>query len=209
MKIYEDTENKILGNILRNPLESKSMHQIAVETKLSYVTVHKLIPDLLKRKLVKQEKKGKSNLISIDFEHAAIEKLSSAMIHEKNLLMRKYPEIALLTKETEEALAGNFYILLLFGSYAKEKPKAESDIDLLFIIQYRKDIEKYKGKVDRALKLYTLTKKDVKIVSTEDFTDMLNQRYTVGREAFQQGVVLFGTEHYYSMVKSYVRKKGY
>ncbi len=209
MKSYEDTENKILGDILRNPLENRSMHQIAVDTKLSYVTVHKLTPDLLKRKMIKQERKGKSNLTSIDFEHAATEKLSSAILYEKNRLMRKYPEIALPAREIEEALAGNFYILLLFGSYAKEKPKKESDIDLLFIIQYRKDIEKYKEKINKALNLYPGIKKDFKIVSTEDFMDMLDQRYTVGREAFQQGIVLFGTEHYYAMVKAYVRKKGY
>lgn len=209
MKNYEDTENRILGNLLRTPLESKSMHQIAVDTKLSYVTVHKLIPNLLKRKLIKQQRKGKSNLVSIDFENATTEKLSSAALSEKNRLIRKYPKLALLTKEIEEALAEELYILLLFGSYAKEKPKKESDIDLLFIIQYRKDIEKYKERIDKALRLYLTIKKDFKIVSTEDFMDMLNQRYTVGREAFQQGIVLFGTEHYYAMVKAHVRKKGY
>lgn len=209
MKNYEDTENKILGNLLRNPLESKSLHQIAIETMLSYVTVHKLMPYLIKRKSVIQEKKGKANLISIDFEHATLEKLSSAALFERNCLMKKYPRLNLIIREIEEALAGEFYILLLFGSYAKENPRKESDIDFLFIIPCKKDIEIYKEKINKSLRLYHEVKKDFNIVSTDDFMDMLNEKYTVGRSVFQHGIVLFGAEHYYSMVKKYVRTKGY
>lgn len=208
MKTYKDTENKILGNLLRQPLKSKSLHQIALDTKLMYVTVHKIIPILLKRKIIKSEKKGKANLISIDFENAKIEDLSSAILSEKAKLMKKYPKIAILIKEIEEALSEKLYILLLFGSYAKEKEKKESDVDLLFIISNRKDIEAYKEKINKALKLSTL-KKDFNIVTTDDFMDMLNQKYTVGREAFEQGIVLFGTEPYYAMVKDHVTKRGY
>lgn len=209
MKNYQDTENSILGYLLRNPLESKSLHQIAIDTKLSYVTVHKLIPYLVKRKLIKLEKKGKANLILIDFEDAGVEKLSSAMLYEKSKFLSKYPPLILLTRDLEEALAGNFYILLLFGSYAKGEAKKDSDIDLFFIIPRRQEIEFYQEKINKVLKLYPHTKKDVKIVSTEDFKEMLNQKYTVGRSVFQQGIVLFGAEHYYAMVKNYVRTKGY
>ena len=208
-KNYEDTENKILGNLLRMPMESKSLHQIAVDTKLSYVTVHKVVPRLIKRKLLNQERKGKANLTSIDFENAELEKLSSASLYEKSSMMRKYPKLTLLSREIEEALTGEFYILLLFGSYAKESPGKDSDIDLLFIIPYRKDIEIYKEKINKSLRLYPEVKKDFNIVSTNDFMDMLNEKYTVGRSVFQHGIVLFGTEHYYSMVKKYVRTKGY
>ena len=63
MKIYKDTENKILGNLLRQPLKSKSLHQIALDTKLTYVTVHKIIPILLKRKIIKLEKKERQILL--------------------------------------------------------------------------------------------------------------------------------------------------
>ncbi|MBU0628911.1 MAG: nucleotidyltransferase domain-containing protein, partial [Nanoarchaeota archaeon] len=204
----KDTENKIIGNLLREPLKSKSLHQIALDTKLMYVTVHKIVPILLKRKIVKQERKGKANLISIDFENAKIDDLSSAILHEKSKLMKKHPQIAILIKDIEEALSGKLYILLLFGSYAKEKEKKGSDVDLLFIISDRKDTEAYKEKINKALKLSTL-KKDFNIVTTDDFINMLNQKYTVGREAFEQGMVLFGIEPYYAMVKEHAKKRGY
>jgi len=208
MKTYKDTENKIIGNLLREPLKSKSLHQIALDTKLTYVTVHKLIPLLLKRKIVKQERKGKANLNSIDFENANIGDLSSAILSEKSKLLKKYPKITILKKDIEEALVGKLYILILFGSYAKEKEKKTSDVDLLFIIPDRKDIESYEEKINKALKLSTL-KKDFNIITTNDFIDMLNQKYTAGREAFEQGIVLFGAEPYYAMVKEHAKKRGY
>lgn len=208
MKNYKDTENKILGNLLRQPLQNKSLRQIALDAKLTYVTVHKIMPVLLRRRLVSQEKKGKANLIKIDLENAEIEDLSSAVLAEKARFMKKHPKIAVLTRDIEKALSGKFYILLLFGSYAKEKEKKDSDVDLLFIIPERKDIETYKEIINKALKLSTL-KKDFNVIAIDDFVDMLNQKYSVGREAFEQGIVFFGTEPYYSMVKEHAKKRGY
>lgn len=209
MKSYEDTENRILGNLLLTPLESKSLNQVAAQTKLSYVTVHKLMPNLVKRGLIKMQRKGKANLVSIDIEQAPLEKLSSAILSERGRFIKKHPLTAVLSREIEESLAGEFYILILFGSYAREKSKKESDIDLLFIIPNREEAEMYKEKINKAIKLYPKVKKDFNIVSAKDFMDMLNQRYTVGRSILQHGIALFGAEHYYSMVRSYVRTKGY
>lgn len=202
----KNTEDKILGNLLRQPLISKSLRQTALDTKLSYVTVHKIVPNLFRRKLIKMERKGKATLISADLENAKSEDLSSAILHEKTNLLKKYPQLAVLIRGIEEALAGKLYILLLFGSYAKENPKKDSDIDFLFIIPDKK--EDYKETIEKALRLSTL-KKDFKIIAIEDFIDMLNQKYTVGREAFEQGIVLFGAEPYYAMVKAHVRERGY
>ena len=206
---HQDTENKILGNLLRCPLESKSLNQLSIETGLSYVTVHKLIPLLLRRGLGRLEKKGRAHLISIDFELADLEKISSAMLYEKNSFLKKHAQLLLVVKDLEEVLAGKFYILLLFGSYAKDKIKKDSDIDLFFIVPSREEVENYKEKIISALKLHSKIRKDFKVVATKDFMEMLDQKYTVGREVFKNNLVLFGTEHYYSLVKEYVRTKGY
>ena len=208
MKNCKDTENRLLGNLLRQPLRSRSMHQISLDTALSYATVHKLMPVLLKRGVVKQEKKGKANLISVDFENARSEDISSAVLSEKAGFIRKYPRISILMRSIEETLAGKLYILIIFGSYARDKPKPDSDIDLLFVVPCRKDIEAFREKINRALKLSTLNV-EFNVVATGDFADMLNHKYTLGREAFESGLAVFGAEPYYAMVKSYVREKGY
>ena len=190
-------------------MESKSQRRIALETGLSYVTVHKIIPLLVKRNLVKLEIKGRANLILLDFEQADLSNLSSAMLFERTNLLKKHPELILLTRDIEESLSNSFYSMVIFGSYAKGDVKKNSDIDLLFIVPERRDIEKYYEKIKEVLRLYPFPKKDFQIISTKDFVDMLNQKYTVGRSVFQHGIVLFGVESYYAMVKNYVRTKGY
>ena len=115
----------------------------------------------------------------------------------------------LLSQEIEEALSGRFYILILFGSYAKGEAQKDSDIDFLFIVPAKEKIEECLDKINKSLALYPKIRKDFKIVLMDDFTDMLGQKYTVGRSAFQQGIVLFGVEPYYSLVKKYARTKGY
>src|SRR3989338_2125426 len=112
MENYQDTEDKILGTLLRQPLENKSLRQIAIDTELSYVTVHKVAPRLLKRQLLQLLKKGKASLVSIDFEHADLDSLSSAMLYKKNIFLRKHPQLMFLVSEIEETLTGMIYSLL-------------------------------------------------------------------------------------------------
>lgn len=208
MNNYKDTENKIIGNLLRTPLERKSQHQLAQETKLSYVTVHKIIPTLVRKKFLKLEKQGRANLISVDLEHAPVDALSAAIFHEKNNFFKSSPKLKVLSQDMERALASIFYCAILFGSYAQGKEKKDSDIDLLFIVPSQDDTEKYREKINKALTLIP-GEKHIVVVSTLDFIDMLNQKNTVGRAAFQRGIVLFGTEQYYAMVKAHVRTHGH
>ncbi|MBI3033519.1 nucleotidyltransferase domain-containing protein [Candidatus Woesearchaeota archaeon] len=206
---YKDTEYKIIGELLKSPLQSKSMHEIAVTTGTAYPTVHKTIPELIKVNALTQETKGRANLVSIDLEHASTGTLSAAMFYEKDNLFKKHPSVNIISDDLEQALGDLFYILILFGSYAKGEEKKNSDFDLLFIIPSIDDKEKYQQKINKALSLHTNKQIDIIIVSTKDFLEMLNEKYTVGREAFMHGIILFGAEQYYKLVKEYVRTKGY
>ena len=198
----ENTENKILGNLLVTPVINKSLLKISSETGLSYVTVHKTVPALLKQKLVKQETKGHSNLISIDFENSSLGRLSSAIALEKFRIFNQYPLLELISNDIEEVLADFFYSLILFGSFVNGSPSKDSDVDLLLIIPERKVRDIYAKKINS---LHHSIKKDIIIISSQDFNEMLEQKNTVGRAAFNAGIVLFGADHYYSLVKKYVR----
>lgn len=204
-----DTENRILASLLARPLESKSMHQIAKDTGLSYVTVSTVVPFLIRKKVLLQEKKGKAHLISLHLESAPLEKISSALLYQREAFLHKHPSLLLFVRELEETLSDSFYCLVLFGSYARGTYNARSDVDLLFILPQRIDIEGYRKKILPLLRLHPLPKKECQFVSCEEFLDMLNQKYSLGREVLTSGLVLYGAEYYYSLVKKYVRTKGY
>ncbi len=209
MAFYKDTELKIVGHLLRNPLESMSLHQLANATKLSYVTVHGVVPHLVRKKLVRVEKKGRAHLISVDLERAQIEDVSAGSFFLRKLFLRKYPFLALLAVEINEVLQGKFYTVIVFGSYAQEKPRKDSDVDMLFLIPSEEMREEYVKSLQHVFSLYPALKIDYNVIPAVHFTEMLAQKYSVGRSVFQHGIVLFGAEYYYGLVRDYVRTKGY
>ncbi len=206
--MHLQTENRIIGHLLKTPFEAKNLHQIAAEIKASYITVHTSAPILVKHKVIKIHKQGKAHLTSIDFDHAPLERLTSAMLSEKENYCKRNPAFTLLVRNIEENMADLFYILVLFGSYARGDQKKKSDVDLLFIIPTSENEQEYQEKINKILKLHTLPI-DFKIATLQDFKEMLDERYTVGRSILQQSIILFGIDQYYAMVKSYVRSKGY
>ena len=200
---------KIVGQLLRKPQESMSLHKLAEDTGLSYVTVHGVVPHLVRKKLVQLEKKGKSHLVSVDFEWGIISDVSAASFFLRERFLRKYPSIALLVREVDEVLQGKFYVSLLFGSYAQEKPRKDSDIDMLFLIPSEEMRDEYIKSIQHVFSLYPNLRIDYKVIPVTDFMEMLEQKYSVGRSVFQHGLVLFGAEYYYTLVRDYVRTKGY
>lgn len=174
---------------------------------MTYATAHKRLPRLIKKDVVQERRKGQAHLISIDFEHAPTQALCAAAIHNKESFERRHPDLAVMAGDLEQALAGRFYILVLFGSRASGKEKQDSDVDLLLITPSRTMSEEYEATVNKTLELSPL-EADVKVVTADDFEEMLNQRHSVGREAFENGIVLFGAEQYYAMVKRHAQTKG-
>ncbi len=205
----ELTEIRILGKLLRNPAKSMSMNALAKVAGLSYVTVFNSISRMKKKQLINAEKKGKATLVSADLENAAIAKLSQAMIYERESFLTKEPAVKIIFSDIDHNLKERFFMAILFGSYAAEKQKDDSDIDMLFIVHDIKEINYFKEKIAKALRLHPNKKIDFNVVSISDFIEMLNQKYSVAREALNCSVVLFGAEQYYSLVKEYVRSKGY
>ncbi|MGM5485303.1 MAG: nucleotidyltransferase domain-containing protein [Nanobdellota archaeon] len=199
-------KDMILGSLIRQPLESKSMRQISIDTGLTYVTVHKTIPEIKGELDIKE--KGKSRLIRIDLENAEMDSLSSAALYEKTRFLKKYPKIRIVVDEIIENLAGNLYSLILFGSSVDEDHRKDSDIDLLFIVPDRNYFSDFTKMINKAISVSPLTV-DFKLITPEDFIAMLNEKYSMGREAFENGMPIFGNEAYYSMVKDHAGKKGY
>ncbi len=207
MMIKNNPEYKMIGALLKQPLESRTLRQAALEAGITYATAHKNLTRLLETGMVRERRKGKARLISVDFEHAPTDALCTAAIHVREAFKRHHPNIAVLANDLERALAGRFYTLILFGSRALDNEEQDSDVDLIIITPSRKLSEDYDATINKTLELSPL-EADVKVVTTNDFEEMLNQKYSVGREAFENGIVLFGVEQYYATVKRHAQTKG-
>jgi len=94
-------------------------------------------------------------------------------------------------------------IVLVFGSFAKEKNTANSDIDICIISDNK---EKTKQLIEM-LSLLSL-KIEVHEFSTKEFISMIERKQNnLGNEIIKNNVILYGTENYYNLISKWMKKE--
>lgn len=201
-------EKNIVSLMLRSPSEFYSINGISKQLNEHYSYVHETIRVLEKKKIIQIKRTGRTKLCKINFSTASADLLAIASLKNKLEFLKKNPDIGLITEKIEQTLANLLYVMILFGSKAKGTAKKASDIDLFFIIQNKKDIENFKQKVNGAIS--DLNYEIHIFASTADwFFEMLGKKNSVGREVFENSMVLYGAEMYYNLVKKYDKESGY
>jgi len=204
--MLNNCELKILGILMRSPLEFYSINQLAKTINLAYPYVYESVLKLERENLISVRKIAKSNLCQIKFDKP--EELAIASHEDTKHFLLKHLQINNLTKQLKEALADELYIMLLFGSHAKGKAAKRSDIDFFFVIKNKNNLEKFKKKIYTVI--HKLNYKVEFEVSTMNwFYEMLGDKTTVGREIFKTNLVLHNPESYFYLVRKHVQRKGY
>ena len=97
-------------------------------------------------------------------------------------------------------MKSKFYVMLLFGSYAKGTRTKRSDIDLLFIVPDERE-ETYERDIQNIASMIPL-KVHVNIFKEKDFLAMKNSKeHTVGSEAIKRNIILHGIDVYYGLIQ--------
>jgi predicted nucleotidyltransferase len=153
--------------------------------------------------IVRMEKTGNVKSYSLDLDNGlALSYLN--LIGEIELQGRNLPKgIVKALEEMQDRISRRteFFILLVFGSYADGKATARSDLDVAVIVEnqeMRKEITPYLETVKRR----TLTKVDYHILTREEFLEMLaSEQENLGKQIYTKSVIIRGRIEYYSMIK--------
>lgn len=88
----------------------------------------------------------------------------------------------------------------IFGSYAKGTETRNSDLDILLIVPTKDKVNYFEAALE---KMYTKVKKDVIIVTTQEFIEMIKKssEFNVGNEAKKYHILLYGAEQWYNLIK--------
>ncbi len=101
-----------------------------------------------------------------------------------------------ISKQTE------FFILIIFGSYAKDKATEKSDLDIAVIVeseQTKKEINPYLETIKRR----ELIKIDYHIFTRKEFLEMLKADYeNVGKQIYKNNLVYYGFIEYCNLIKN-------
>jgi predicted nucleotidyltransferase len=186
------TELKILKLLITNQ-QPKTIREIAKGIRADYKITHTALKILSGKGIIKEDKVGKAILARLESKPS--KELFQAE-YERREELQRFGDIRILTEIVSKHLRTAYFILLVFGSFAKARQTPNSDIDIMLIVPKinEKDAE-------RATSL--LPKRIHAIILTEtDFIKMKDSREpNVVHEAIKNNVILYGIEQFYELKK--------
>ncbi|MBN1502185.1 nucleotidyltransferase domain-containing protein [Candidatus Woesearchaeota archaeon] len=198
------TQEQILEFLLANPEEQVTIRGISRILNKSYTLIYNNLKDLEKKEIINKQDVPPAKIIKLN-EFAPTNVLINIELKRKNTFLKKHPWIQLMLKDILESTNNPFFILLIFGSYAKGKQTSKSDLDLLIIVQNKREIKEIENAIQKS---YTKVKKSMNIVDINNFTEMIQntEELNIGNEARKYHVILHGAEDYYQILKKVYRR---
>lgn len=191
---HKTTKDKILTVLLSNKQEEFSIRAIAKRVAVDYKTVYLIVQKLIKDNIIQAKKAGQTILCSINQKEFNNDIFIAEHIRKEELLKKKdFYSLYTYFKDIKKP----FFILLLFGSHASGKARKNSDIDFMLIV----DDDKVKRQIKQKISLIPLKIHLVDFTSEEFISMLRTTEFNVGREAFNNNIVLFGIEDYYRLIQ--------
>ncbi len=187
-------------HLLKENLNNKlSIRKISQRANLSYDNCYKAIFDLSGRGIINIEKNGKVNYCSLKKSPETALLLAYVSFLETKKFLERKPNLRRAASQFLEQAGNHSYSIILFGSYAKEKERENSDIDILCLAEISKKSEilkeaRFTGmKYDKRIQVIVADKNSL--------IEMLQAKeVNIGKEALNTGKVLFGFEQYWNIV---------
>lgn len=190
-------DTTIIKYLIEQKNEELNILRISKELRMDYKNVYSIIRRLEKESIVKLEAFGQSRRVKLISQvHPLI--FEAEYNRRKEILKDK--NLAVMLNDFKNALKSKFYILLIFGSYAKKTQTRNSDIDVMVIVPDGKEelFEKWVHSAARSLPLpiHSL------VFSESQFLEMIQAKQSnVGKEALKNNIILYGMETYYEMYR--------
>ncbi|MBI2576151.1 nucleotidyltransferase domain-containing protein [Candidatus Woesearchaeota archaeon] len=98
-----------------------------------------------------------------------------------------------------------YFSFIITGSYAKNKQKEESDIDIVVVVDDRQDTKHIRAQINYACEL-SIPKGHPYVFTKSEFLEMLlNNEANYGKEIAMNNLLLHGASEYYSIMDEAVK----
>lgn len=185
-----DNKLKIINYLGKNYNRRFTMHELSKRVSIPYASFHRTVQGM--KDVLNVEIVGKSKTISLKINNPIVKAhLTVSSDEERKEFLQKQPVIRKIAAELNTA-----DIVLLFGSYAKNKETEKSDIDLLII-------NKGGAKSISFSRYELLFKKKINpiFITLKEFKEMLkDNEENIGKQALQNHIVLNNPERFWGLI---------
>ncbi len=198
MNSITGTQTEIIAYLI-NQGKPQNIRGLARALKKSYSLVYNNLEDLRKRDIISKQDLPPIQIISLN-RSVPSDLILIAERKRTEVFLDRYKWLQLYLKDILSQAESSFFVLLVFGSYAKQKASPKSDLDLLGIVPKIEDLEPMESVLS---KVYTKTKKQIVVITERDFLEMIKkpQEFNLGNEAVKHHLLLYGSEQYYSLFR--------
>ena len=196
---------KILGTWKQDLFSELAISEIMkISGKKTKTWVFNSLRLLTKNKLLHSRKKGNLNIYSLNLDNPLLIQILQYIEAQDSL---NFPHLEILAEAIDKIPIKN-YCLLVFGSYAENKQKNSSDLDICFLIENEQAGKKIKPYINE-IKLNHPVHIDDHYIIFEDFIEMLlREDENLGKQIFRKHKLFFNTNIYYCLIKD-AYKKGF
>ena len=199
------TDVRILEFLLENVTAEFSINKISEAIEISYPPVRGRVLVLHKRGIVNvREINPTQSLCSVNAKSSDnIGVFSYVEFLRKEKFFSGKKELKTIADDILGRIAGNSFTMILFGSHAKGKEIASSDIDILFLVSSAGDESGIMNAVATAerltnRKIHTIT------MTYDDFFDSLKKgSATLPKEILENHIIIYGAEAFYRSLVTY------
>jgi len=189
MVVFSKSKIKILKFVLENRDKEFSIRALADNINLDYKSANLAIKNLEEDKVLSIKKIGKSLICRLTNNFSPLIYYVEALRKEEFTKKRNFK---ILVKDLE--LIQEPIVCILFGSYVNGDFNKNSDIDLLFITEKEKEIEKVINRFP--FNIHST------YVTYREFISMVNSKeFSVVSEVLKKNVILIGIEEFYRVMK--------
>ena len=189
---------KLFEVFAKKPFAEHTRTEIKKESRGKSNNALALAINLLKKEEVLIEKKvGKSGLLTLNFEN----ELTFYYIALCNI-NRIHPlaKIALKTLKKEISEDTQFYSMVIFGSYAVNEQKKDSDLDLAIFIENEKNRKQIEASANNA-NLKSALKIDVHVISRTEMLKMLAvKEENLGKQIVRKHLAVHNHAIFYDII---------
>ncbi len=195
------TQLNILSVFNKDIFDSLTFKQIKIgsEQKSNNI-VQMALKEFQKQNIIRANKVGDVTIYALNLkDNLALSYLN--LINELAIAKSKLPKSILGEIQNRISKHTEFFIFIVFGSHAKNKTSAKSDLDIAVIVeseQTKKEISPYIETIKRR----EITQIDYHLFTEAEFLDMMKADFeNVGKQIYKYNIIYHGYINYCSLLK--------
>lgn len=195
LRIFEVFARKPFSDFTR-----KQIKQISKEKSNNALTL--VLKKLKYEEVIFEKQVGKSGILTLNLNNDLIF-YYLALANDK--MVGKTVKRAVEKIKEEINKITPFYSLVIFGSYAENRQKPESDLDVAIFIEDESKRKQIRAAVNSA-KLKIIPEVDTHIISKKEFIGMLtNDEENLGKQIAEKHLVLHNHQIFYEIIKEGIK----